>query len=437
MEKTVEKGKTLLVDGPASVTLTSGSAEVFGLPVKTASKVIIREGKRLPFSVEKKATFDVSLGEGATVEEMDENSIPPSWEKAYEELVNLQARPAISLILGTADSGKTSFATYLTNRLVREQCKVALLDGDLGQSDIGPPCTVAYTLPTKPTTDLFNLTAKNAFFVGITSPSSTVDKVIEGLTLLKEEALKSSPDFLVINTDGWIDEEEAVRYKSRVVESLNPHMVFCIQQGEELAPLMSKLERFKRTFVESPKAVRQRTHERRRNLRELGYIKYLKNAKVQSLPLNWLKVEEDELFGLSKKYENNQRVLRINALLGMKPLNILELPDKLHVIIGRNRWINSENIKKVEEYTKKKMVIIRKGEEEGLLTGLYNANKHFLGIGILKEIDFLRKTLKILTPVSGEVAGVTLGKLKLDKNFKEFPVFPEDNDSFKTFKKLF
>ncbi|MBS7633671.1 hypothetical protein KEJ15_08695, partial [Candidatus Bathyarchaeota archaeon] len=303
--------------------------------------------------------------------------------------------------------------------------------------DIGPPCTVAYTLPTKPTTDLFNLTAKNAFFVGITSPSSAVDKVIEGLTLLKEEALRSNPDFLVINTDGWTEEEEAVKYKSHMVESLNPQMVFCIQQGEELAHLMSKLEKFKRTSVESPKVIRQRTHESRRSLRELGYVKYLKNAKVQSFPLNWLKIEEDELFGLNKKYEDNQRILRINMLLGMKPLNILELPDKLHVIIGRNRWINSENMKKVEEYTKKKLVIIRKGEEEGLLTGLYNANKRFLGIGVLKEIDFLRKTLKILTPVSGEVAAVKLGKLKLDKNFKELPVFPEDNDSFKTFKKLF
>ncbi|MBS7633804.1 hypothetical protein KEJ15_09390, partial [Candidatus Bathyarchaeota archaeon] len=128
MDKTIEKGKTLLVDGPASVTLASGSAEVFGLPVKTANKIIIREGKRLPFFVDEKATFDISLGEGAAVEETNEKSIPPSWGKAYEELADLQERPAVSLILGTVDSGKTSFATYLTNRLVREKCKVALLD---------------------------------------------------------------------------------------------------------------------------------------------------------------------------------------------------------------------------------------------------------------------------------------------------------------------
>jgi len=54
MNKTVEKGKTLLVDGPASVALTSGKAEVFGNAVGSTSRIVIREGKRLPFTVEER-----------------------------------------------------------------------------------------------------------------------------------------------------------------------------------------------------------------------------------------------------------------------------------------------------------------------------------------------------------------------------------------------
>ena len=438
MIQTVENGKTLLVDGPASVIVTSGKVEVFGSIMGNTRKVVIREGKRLPFAVEEKATFDVSLGENAIVEEVDGNTIPTSWIKSFEELLKIQAKPVTAIVLGTVDSGKTSFCTYLINKLLREKKKVAILDGDLGQSDIGPPCTVAYNFVTKPITDLFNLEAKNAFFVGVTSPSIAINKVIEGLTSLKREILGSNPDFIVINTDGWVEGEEAVNYKVQLIEELNPDIIFCIQQKDELTSLLNALEKFAKVVVDSPSAIKQRSREKRRSLRELGYMKYLRNAKVQSLPLNWLKIEENELFGLSGTRENTRQARKIYELLGMKPLHLAELKDRICIVIGRRRWINEDNIKKVEEFAKKKMVVTRKGEEEDVLIALYNVERKFLGIGVLKEVDYARKTLKILTPVAKEISIVALGKVKLDKNLKEIPAFTEENQSeFATIRKLF
>jgi polynucleotide 5'-hydroxyl-kinase GRC3/NOL9 len=429
MIRTVENGKTLLVDGPASVIVTSGKVEVFGSMVGGTHKVVIREGKRLPFVVEEKATFDISLGENASAEEVDGNTIPSSWVKAFEELLKIQATPVTAIVLGTVDSGKTSFCTYLINRLLREKKKVAILDGDLGQSDIGPPSTVAYTFVTKPLTDLFNLGAKNAFFVGVTSPSIAINRVIDGLTSLKKEISSNNPDFIVINTDGWVEGEEAVNYKVQLVKELNPDTIFCIQQKDELTPLLNTLEKFITIVVDSPSAIKQRSREKRRSLRELGYMKYLRNAKVQSLPLNWLKIEENELFGLSGTYENTKQARKIYELLGMKPLHFAELKDRICIIIGRRRWINEDNIKKAEEVAKKKIVVIRKGEEEGLLMASYNVERKFLGIGILQEVDYTRKTLKIFTPVAKKIAIVALGKVKLDKNLREIPAFIEENQS--------
>ena len=438
MIQTVENGKTLLVDGPASVIVISGKVEVFGSIMGNTRKVVIREGKRLPFAVEEKATFDVSLGENAIVEEVDGNTIPTSWIKSFEELLKIQAKPVTAIVLGTVDSGKTSFCTYLINKLLREKKKVAILDGDLGQSDIGPPCTVAYNFVTKPITDLFNLEAKNAFFVGVTSPSIAINKVIEGLTSLKREILGSNPDFIVINTDGWVEGEEAVNYKVQLIEELNPDIIFCIQQKDELTPFLNALEKFVKVVADSPSAIKQRSREKRRNLRELGYMKYLRNAKVQSLPLNWLKIEGNELFGLSGTRENTRQARKIYELLGMKPLHLAELKDRICIVIGRRRWINEDNIKKVEEFAKKKMVVTRKGEEEDVLIALYNVERKFLGIGVLKEVDYTRKTLKILTPVAKEISIVALGKVKLDKNLKEIPAFTEENQSeFATIRKLF
>jgi 3-polyprenyl-4-hydroxybenzoate decarboxylase len=83
MNRTIEKGKTLLVDGPASVTVVSGTVEVFGSLAKSKGKVVIREGKRLPFTAKETTTFEIALGENANIEEVDGSTIPPSWTEAY------------------------------------------------------------------------------------------------------------------------------------------------------------------------------------------------------------------------------------------------------------------------------------------------------------------------------------------------------------------
>lgn len=438
MNRTVESGKTLLVDGPASVTAVSGKVEVFGSVLRNTRKVVVREGKRLPFAVKETAMFDASLGENASVEEADGNTIPSSWTKAYEELLSLQMRPLTAVVLGAVDSGKTSFCTYLINKLLNEKQRVAVLDGDLGQSDVGPPCTIAYAFVTKPVTDLFNLEARNAFFVGVTSPSKAIDKVMEGLASLRKEILSDNPDFIVINTDGWVEGEDAINYKVQLVEQLGPDIVFCIQQKDGLGSLLNALEKFRRVPVDSPSAIRQRSREKRRSLRELGYIKYLRNARVQSIPLSWLKIEANELIGLSITRENFRQAGRIYELLGMKPLHFAELQDKVCIVIGKRRWINPDAIKRVEEFTKKKVVVVRKGEEQGLLTALYDADRKFLGIGVLREIDYRRRVMKIYTRVSKDVSIVATGRVKLDKNLREIAVFAEENQpDFATFKKLF
>jgi len=427
MNRTVEKNKTLLVDGPASVIVTSGKVEVFGSLISNASRVVIREGKRLPFAVKEASNLEISLGESGKTEEIDGDTIPPSWAESCEELLKIHDKPVTAMVLGAVDSGKTSFCTYLANKALSQKIQVAILDGDLGQSDVGPPGTISYAFMTKPTTDMFNASAKNAFFVGTTSPSACIDKALEGFCSLLKEVLAGHPDLVIVNTDGWVEGEEAVTYKRRLVEEMKPNMVFSLQQKDELAPLLQVLEGFSVRIIDSPLTARERSREKRKSLRELGYRKYLRNAKVQSLPLGWVKIEDSELFGLGKKDGHTMQAKKVYELLGMKPLHFAELKDKLAVVIGRTRWIEGENIKKAEKFAGKKVVVYRKGDEKGVLTALYGNDRKFLGIGVLQEIDYIRKTMKLLTPVSADVSVVTLGEVKLDKNFKETPLFGEEN----------
>jgi polynucleotide 5'-kinase involved in rRNA processing len=97
------------------------------------------------------------------------------------------------------------------------------------------------------------------------------------------------------------------------------------------------------------------------------------------------------------------------------------------VVIGRNRWINPENIKRAEEVLGKKIMVTFKGDEKGLLLALYNDERKFLGIGVLREIDYRRKVVKIFTPVSSSISTVVFGRVRLDENLKEIapPIMEE------------
>ncbi len=176
LKKTVEKGKTLMVDGPASVSLTTGTAVVFGFQLNDNRRIIIREGKRLPFTALEPTELEVSLGADAGATVTQGGTIPQSWREAYQTLRELEKKPAVALVFGGVDSGKSSFCTYLANRLVSDRYRVAVLDEDLGQSDIGPPSSIAYAHPHRTRHDLFNVKPKNITFIGATSPSQTQPK---------------------------------------------------------------------------------------------------------------------------------------------------------------------------------------------------------------------------------------------------------------------
>jgi polynucleotide 5'-hydroxyl-kinase GRC3/NOL9 len=358
--QTVESNRTLLVDGPASVRLASGKAEVFGCQIKQASKVVVsREGKRVPFHVLEKAVFNVSLGGNASMQETEGNTIPASWNKPVEAVLAVQKRPVVIMVLGQTDSGKSSLCTYIVNKLVDGKSKVAVLDGDLGQSDIGPSAALGYAVTSKPITELYDLKLENGFFVGVTSPLTAFAKAVEGLVALQAEVLKRQVDFILVNTDGWITGDAALRHKVELIKQLKPDVLVGVQVEDELAPLMANLESAASMVVVEPSlALNPRTAEKRKALREMTYARYLKGARVQCYPVSQLIVE---------------------------PRNAI--PHKQE-------------------------------PEKGLLVGLYNRSK-FLGIGVLREINLTRHALKVQTSISATPNRLVFGKVFLNQKLQE------------------
>ena len=416
MNHIVKTGKTLLVDGPASVSLLSGRISVLGAPFMVGEKIIIRDGKRVPFGVRKKATFDLMLGEGASFEEIDGGTVPPSWENAAKEVLSLK-KPVTVMVMGGVDSGKTSFCTFLANEALRKKWKTGIIDADLGQSDVGPPSTVGFNFVSEPVKDLFEIKAENAYFVGLTSPSGAVNKIIKGLTELKNRAMEADVDFLIVNTDGWVDGEEAVKYKIQLTKTVSPSVIVGIRQEDELTPILTALKEAKVLSIDSPQLVQRRNREKRKILRELSYKKYLKQAKVQSFALNWVKVE-DSLLGAGGPLAP-ERMEKIRNLLGARPIYSEETLTTIFIVLKKNQSVSEEQIKEIEESFGKRAKVIKEGEEEGLLVGLQDELGKFLGIGILCGVDYKRRVMKVYTPVNENVSTIRFGQIKLDENGRE------------------
>jgi polynucleotide 5'-hydroxyl-kinase GRC3/NOL9 len=253
---------------------------------------VVREGKRLPFFVREKAVFDSSLGASASIQGVvGRSTIPESWNKPIEAILSAQKKPVVILILGKIDSGKSSYCTYLVNKLVNLKSKVAVLDGDLGQSDIGPSGTVGYAVTSKPVTELYDLKLENAFFVGVTSPIIARGRTIEALTAMKSQILERPVDYILINTDGWVSGDIAVRYKTALIKELKPELIVGLPQENELEALIANIKETPIIVVDSSSSLSPRSPEKRKSQREMTYTRYLKDAKLQCYPMSQLEVE--------------------------------------------------------------------------------------------------------------------------------------------------
>lgn len=417
MKRTVEVGKTLLVDGPASVTLLTGAADILGAPIQTASKIVIREGKRFPFEIKEKAEFDLLLGEKAGANEVSTSTIPKSWEDAANTILELKSLPVTVMIVGGIDSGKTSFSAYLANKALKIKRNVAMIDADLGQSDVGPPSTIGSCRIKKPIRDPFETSAENVCFIGVTSPGGAVPKVIEGIAKVKEKVMKRGANLLIVNTDGWIDGEDAIRYKVALAKQVKPDIVVAIQEKNELTFLLGALIETQNLAIESSPAVRKRDQEERKLLRELSYKKYLKGATVESFPLSWIRIS-GVTFGTGAK-PSRERMNKITEHLGTTPIYCEETPNSIFMVLSKEQWADEEIAESLEGIVKKKIKIVWQGDEEGLLVALHNKDENFLGIGMLQEIDYERRVLKIFTRVKIGVASIHVGQMKLDRTGKE------------------
>lgn len=317
----LSNGRTLLLEGPASVRLEDGEGYILGAPL-TREWAVVREDRQVPVEAPKETGLELRLGHGSNYRIVQESTIPTGWREASQIITQ---SPGTIVIFGDVDSGKSTLCTFLANECHNRGLKVGVVDGDVGQADIGPPTTVSTSRLGGPIFNLQDLSPETSLFMGDTSPSLVSEKLSRGLIRLKENAIEGS-DVLLVNTDGWVQSDEALRYKSQLLGELQPDLVLGISSNGELAPLLEVQRVASLKLGRSPYA-RTRTREERKKAREYGYRRFLQNATRVELSLG--KVE-------LRRFNSQQRQLRLDHDEDLRGILAGLLDDEERLIsIGR------------------------------------------------------------------------------------------------------
>jgi len=231
MDLDLKIGEDLLVDGPASFEVVRGRAEVLGRVLSEGSRAVVRRGKRLPMTALEECLIRLRLGDFASCLRT-EGSIPTSWREAAQTVIRERWSPV--MVMGPADSGKSSLCTYLCNRATREGIRVGVIDEDIGQSDIGPPGTIGLAVVEEGIIDLYDTEPIALMFVGTKTPSTATLSTFRASEALLRRVMDRGVELLIVNTDGWVSGEEARAHKRRLIDIFDPGVVIMLGRGRGL-----------------------------------------------------------------------------------------------------------------------------------------------------------------------------------------------------------
>ncbi len=200
----------------------------------------------------------------------------------------------IFLLLGAADTGKTTLMDALAARLARRQ-PVALVDADTGQSHIGPPTTVGWTLcemgcgaPGVPD-------ARGIAFVGDVTPVGHLLQLVAALALCVEQA-RQAAEVVLIDTPGLVIGGAACSLWWTVQRLLRPERIVAIQREDEMAELLGGLEAGLSAIrkVKAPAKLRRKSPEARQEHRRRLFAQYFQDATDHTLSLKGLAVRSTQ-----------------------------------------------------------------------------------------------------------------------------------------------
>jgi len=406
----MSRGEALSFYGPAVIAVAKGLIDVFYRKFTCGEKLVVHRLRNYIVYAIEESELDVNLGPGAQIQQVDPEE--PYFErrviaeditgKGYEKVV----------LIGGVDAGKSTLAILLSNLALEKNMKPAVIDGDVGQADIGPPGFVTLSYPDQQVVWMRELKPKMMRFIGDIKPQHHVDQIIHAILELVETALSDQRKPVIIDTDGWIGDEYAVDYKYRLVSALKPDAVVVV--GEEIAGAFKRFESLgvKVYVTRTPVNRRTRSREERRMLRRDKYCEFLEKAGEKKLDLASIVVVGHPLFYSVEVAKPQNTGLQDSGEI----LYTGKLGDTLVVLakhVLRNESL--EYLKKLYGVDKVKLYVA--GFEKKLYAAVSDGFRDYPAL--VERVDLREKTIVLKTSFDGEVKIVKLSCIRLAEDYSE------------------
>lgn len=246
---------------------------------------------------------------------------PREW---YDLIETLDKEKGTAILLGATDTGKSTLAKFLIFNLCNRGLKVALVDADIGQSFLGPPTTIGYSVfKSDPTWELV-LSPPELFFVGSTTPEDYFPIHLKGVKRMVDKASSFGAEVTLVDTTGFILGETGKELKRRKIGLIAPKFLVVLQKSDEIEPLLGPYQEnspYKIIRLPLSDQVKPRTMEERRAYRTEKFQDYFKDSAIQELTIGNVQIE-GEVLDPNGDILPLDWALKINGLLiGLKDSN--------------------------------------------------------------------------------------------------------------------
>jgi len=236
--------------------------------------------------------------------------IPESeWDGLYGELIS---HKGTAIIIGATDSGKSTLAKYLLQRLISENIKVCLIDSDVGQSSLGLPGTVSIKLFCNQK-DMEDFMFEKMSFMGTVNPAKKIPFIIN-TTKRMVDMCRINSDITLIDTSGLVVGETGKALKISKIRSVKPEHIIAVQRYDELEHILELIETSRIHRIKTSQAAKIRTVAIRTQYRKKKLQNYFNKNETSDF---LLKANEIKFFYNNKPFIPNKDTVKKGTLIGL------------------------------------------------------------------------------------------------------------------------
>lgn len=221
----------------------------------------------------------------------------PNWaDNIAEQLINRKLfQKGTCLVLGSADTGKTALAAALTNCLTVNG-PVGFIDADIGQSHIGPPSTVGWTIIKSRRVNFSELAVGGISFVGDITPTGHLLQLTAAIVQCVQQVYKVT-NFTIIDTPGFISGPAASALWWSMQRILQPELILAVQRNDELSDILVGLQYLGSNLeqIKCPSEIPVKSPQRRRRYRQSQFGRYFLDSRLYNINLNDVVVQARRL----------------------------------------------------------------------------------------------------------------------------------------------